>query len=126
MSNFNLQNPERTLFSDTAQEWARKCSQRKGSNTSSQFRRFYDEIVYWHDWVQNASDKENRFIQADPYIQMLKAKAHYAYGRNKLLDEHGLEFIESLVNGINSVQTLENGKLLFEAFMGYKKYFEAT
>lgn len=54
---------------------------------------------------------------------MMKAKAHYAMGR-KLIDQTCLDFIVGIINGIRDVKTLQNGKLLFEAFMGYKKYFE--
>lgn len=126
MITFNLSAPERKLFSDTARDLAQACTpdrNEKKRNTTAQIRRFYDEVVFWHDRVLKESDPESGFLKAEPFIQMLKAKAHYAKGRD-LIDNTFLDFLVRLVDQIRDIETLKNGKLLFESFMGYKKYFE--
>lgn len=126
MITFNLSAPDRTLFSDTARDLAQACTpdrDKKKKNATAQIRRFYDEVVFWHDRVLKESDPELGFQKAEPFIQMLKAKAHYANGRD-LIDDTCLDFLVRLADQIRDVETLKNGKLLFESFMGYKKYFE--
>lgn len=126
MITFNLSAPDRTLFSDTARDLALACTpdrDKKKKNATAQIRRFYDEVVFWHDRVLKESDPELGFQKAEPFIQMLKAKAHYANGRD-LIDDTCLDFLVRLADQIRDVETLKNGKLLFESFLGYKKYFE--
>lgn len=118
-----------TLLSDDAKAWAQACTpaskKDKNLNATTQIRRFYDELCYWDEKVRSAKGDaaEVAYRDAEPYIQMMKAKAHYAMGR-KLIDQTCLDFIVGIINGIRDVKTIQNGKLLFEAFMGYKKYFE--
>lgn len=78
MITFNLSAPDRTLFSDTARDLALACTpdrDKKKKNATAQIRRFYDEVVFWHDRVLKESDPELGFLKAEPFIQMLKAKA---------------------------------------------------
>ena len=51
------------LFSDTALEAARACTSLK-ENKPAQLRKFYDELVMWHDKVhfaQSTEAKEAKF-----------------------------------------------------------------
>lgn len=71
------------LFSDTALEAARACTSLK-ENKPAQLRKFYDELVMWHDKVhfaQSTEAKEAKFKEVSPFIQMMRAKAAYAKGR---------------------------------------------
>lgn len=123
--NFKLEPPlDAGLFSDTAWEAADKCSKSIRSNKPSQIRRFYDELVQWDAKIHEAKtvEEQNRlFQQAHPFIRMLKAKVAYAHGR-KLIDNVFKDFFDRLIDEIHSPTSLRNGKLLFEAFMGFLKY----
>lgn len=115
------------LFSDLAEE-AAKCCRDKKLNKPAQLRRFYDELVMWHDKVfsqQTPEAQTKKFNELLPFIQMMRAKAAYAKGRN-LINQNFRDLFNSLVQEIRSPETLHSGKLFFEAFLGYMKYYEAT
>lgn len=66
MITFNLSAPDRTLFSDTARDLALACTpdrDKKKKNATTQIRRFYDEVVFWHDRVLKESDPELGSVQ---------------------------------------------------------------
>ena len=114
-----------TLFSDDARQAAQSCAA-KEINKSTQLRRFYDELVMWHDKVYAKQDPAARklvFEQVRPYIQMLRAKVAYAMGR-RLINENFRSLFDSIVGQIQTVEDLRNARLFMEAFMGFKKYFE--
>lgn len=113
------------LFSRQAELAARKCRSSKTENKSTQIRRFYDELVLWHEQVKTAPDPEAKFREIEPYLQMLRAKAAYARAR-KLIDEYFLVLVNALLDGIKGPASLENGKLFFEAFLGFRKFLEMT
>jgi len=116
------------LFSDDAEQAAKscsRCSRCSAKNNPSQLRRFYDEIVAWNDKIsKDENDRQNRFNDALPYIQMIRAKAAYARGRN-LIDDNFHDLIQGLVRQVNTPEKLTRAKLFLEAFMGYFKYYTA-
>lgn len=115
---------EADIFSTQAEKAARLCCWSKSEvNKSTQIRRFYDELVLWNDQVRSAADKQSKFNEVCPYIQMLRAKVAYAHAR-KLVDDNFKMIFEELVTKVRSPQSLENAKLFFEAMLGFKKYFE--
>ena len=64
------------IFSDIASEAADEIASSSGANKSTQLRKFYDELVMWHDKVHN-EQKENRdakYRELAPYIKMINAK----------------------------------------------------
>lgn len=116
------------LFSEIAFEAARNCIGERNKNTSAQLRKFYDELVMWHDKVQFAQTREARsekFKEVYPFIQMLRAKVAYARGR-KLVDDTFFNLFDNMVEQIHSPQDLRTAKFFFEAFLGYKKYLEPS
>lgn len=116
------------LFSEKAREAAQACSQKTKINTTAQLRRFYDELVMWHDKVLSspaADEQKKRFERCEPYIQMLRAKAAYARGRG-LVDDVFYEMFDGLVEQIKSTESLKTARLFMEAFMGFKKYYEKS
>ncbi len=115
---------EPTLISVKAREAAEACSRGKAVNTSSQIRRFYDELVMWNERVLTAKDPEAKFTEVAPYIQMLCAKCAYAKGR-KLIDETFDTLLSDLISQIKTPETLKRAKLFFEAFLGFKKAIES-
>lgn len=114
---------ERDLFSRQAELAARKCRSSKTENKSTQIRRFYDELVLWHEQVKTAPDPEAKFREIEPYLQMLWAKAAYAKARG-LIDKEFYDLVKELLEGIKGPVSLENGKLFFEAFLGFRKFLE--
>ena len=116
------------LFAEKAEKVARDCNEGKaGVNASTQLRRFYDELVMWHDKVfakQSDEDQKAAFNTFLPYIQMLRAKVAYSKGR-KLVNETFYGMFDNLIEQVKTPETLKRARLFMEAFLGYKKYFES-
>jgi CRISPR-associated protein Csm2 len=111
------------LFADIAQAKAKAIAEEGGSrkNKSSQLRKFYDELVMWHDKVfEHGIDRKAKYNELAPFIKMLCAKVTYAKGR-----EHVSEGFEKLftyvIRAIDGPETLKQAKLFIEAFMGFYK-----
>ena len=82
----SLESDSSELYADTAEEAARCCRSTK-CNKQAQLRRFYDELVMWHEKVfnkQTAEEQEKCFRELLPFIQMMRAKAAYAQSRSEL------------------------------------------
>jgi CRISPR-associated protein Csm2 len=108
------------LFSDIAQEKARQVANAANSlNKPSQLRRFYDELLLWHDKI--GSD-DAKFLELQPYVYMLKAKVAYAKGRNHIDDNFEL-LIRQILDQAISAETLRQAKLFLEAFMAFYKVY---
>jgi CRISPR-associated protein Csm2 len=111
------------LFADIAQAKAKAIAEegRGRKNKSTQLRKFYDELVMWHDKVfEHGVDRETKYKELAPFVKMLCAKVTYAKGR-----EHVSEGFEKLfshvIRAINNPDTLKQAKLFIEAFMGFYK-----
>lgn len=108
------------LFSDVALKVARKISKDDNTNSATQMRRFFNELVLWQDKV---GFDEEQFKQAAPFIQMMRAKVAYAKSR-KYVDANFQDVMNRLIPQITDIETLNNAKLFFEALIGFKKAFE--
>lgn len=124
-SDIRLADIPATLFSDIAQDKARVVAEAGAGrkNKSTQLRRFYDELVMWHERVhfeRTPAKRQERYQEVAPFIQMLVAKVAYARGR-----EHVDECFETLfahvIRQISDADSLRNAKLFMEAFMGFYK-----
>lgn len=93
------------------------------SNKSTQLRKFYDELVMWHDKVFHATERSEAYRQAAPFIHMLKAKAAYSQGRGHV-DKNFVDVFNRIISQINSPETLKHAKLFFEAVLGFRKASE--
>ena len=116
------------LYADQAKRAAEACDtgSKNGANASSQLRRFYDELVMWHDKVfakQTVEERNDAFREFLPYIQMLRAKAAYSKGRN-LVNDTFFHLFDDLIAHVTTPETLKRARLFFEAFLGFKKYLE--
>lgn len=114
-----------TLFSDIAQEKARTVHEGRGrdNNKSTQLRRFYDELVMWFEKVQferTPAEREAKYTEVAPFIQMLVAKVAYAKGRGHVDDNFETLFAH-LIREIKDASSLKHAKLFMEAFMGFYK-----
>lgn len=115
------------IFSRIAKEAAEDISndinkKKKGNdlNKSSQIRKFYDELVMFHDRIQVAENREQKYHELAPFIQMLNAKVAYAKGRELIGDEFERIF-NQCINEVKDFQTLKHCKLFMEAMIGFRK-----
>lgn len=114
-----------SLFSDIAQDKARVVAEAGGGrkNKSTQLRKFYDELVMWHDKValeQSKDAKAAKYRELAPFIKMLNAKIAYAKGRDHV-DECFEKLFSHVIRQIADADTLRHAKLFMEAFMGFYK-----
>ena len=111
------------LFADIAQAKAKAIAGEGGGrkNKSTQLRKFYDELVMWHDKVfAHGVNREAKYKELAPFIKMLCAKVTYAKGRDHV--SAGFETLFShVIRAVNSPETLKQAKLFIEAFMGFYK-----
>lgn len=117
------QNKPATIFSDIAEYHAKKIKSSREVNKTTQLRKFYDELAMWNERVQQASNKEEKYRELEPFIKMLKAKVAYAKGR-KYVNDDFLSVFSLLIDQIKNVETLRDAKLFFEAVIGYCKLYE--
>lgn len=107
------------LFSSVAEDLAKELSAFQKSNKRTQIRKFYDEVLRLNSL---AKSNQNDWDNILPYVNMLIAKATYAWGRN-LVTEEFVDFIKKSMGQIQDPKDLDVFANLFEAFMGfYKKY----
>lgn len=114
-----------TLFSDISQEKALTVREGSGrdSNKSTQLRKFYDELVMWFEKVhfeRTPIEREAKYTEVAPFIQMLVAKVAYAKGRGHV-DDNFERLFAHLIRQISDVESLKHAKLFMEAFMGFYK-----
>lgn len=120
-----LKDIPKTLFSDIAKAKAATVFDAGGGkkNKSTQLRKFYDELVMWFEKVhfeRTPADREAKYTEVAPFIQMLVAKVAYAKGREHV-DECFEQLFAHVVKEIGDATTLKHAKLFMEAFMGFYK-----
>ena len=113
------------LFADIAQEAARTIAAAGAgkTNKSSQLRKFYDELVMWHDRVafeKTADARAAKYRELAPFIKMMNAKVAYARGRGHV-DQNFEQLFSHLIRQIACPATLKNAKLFMEAVLGFLK-----
>lgn len=113
------------LFADIAQDAARTIAAAGAgkTNKSSQLRKFYDELVMWHDklaFEKTADARAAKYRELAPFIKMMNAKAAYAKGRGHV-DQNFEKLFSHLISQIACPATLKNAKLFMEAVLGFLK-----
>ena len=113
-----------TLFADIAQQAAHSLRESGGSrNKSTQLRKFYDELVMWHDRVafeKTADARAAKYRELAPFIKMMNAKVAYACGRNHV-DKNFESLFSHLIRQIACPTTLKHAKFFMEAVLGFLK-----
>lgn len=110
------------LFSGKADTLAKNIydEARNKLNKPTQIRKFYDEVLRFDSMLKtNPADFENIL----PYLKMLNAKAAYAMGRD-LVSKGFKDFISNSLNQIKDKDDFDAFASLFEAFMGYYKFYD--
>ena len=113
------------LFADIAQEAARTIAAAGAgrNNKSSHRRKFYDELVMWHDklaFEKTADARAAKYRELAPFIKMMNAKVAYARGRGHV-DQNFEQLFSHLIRQIACPATLKNAKLFMEAVLGFLK-----
>ena len=113
-------NPE--LFSGVAENLAWKVFNEGNNKTNkpAQIRKFYDEVLRFDSMLKT---KQGEFEDVLPYLKMLNAKAAYALGRD-LVSNGFKDFIKESLNEIKDKDDFDAFMGLFEAFMGYYKFYD--
>lgn len=121
---------ETELFSSKADEIARQIHQdqvaSKGKvNKPTQLRKFYDEVLRFDSMLKGLPDEKqiDEFARMLPYLKMLNAKASYAMGRD-LVSGRFRDFIASSLSKIDDKDDFQAFAGLFEAFMGFSKFYD--
>ena len=113
-----------TLFADIAQQAAHSLRESGGDrNKSTQLRKFYDELVMWHDRVafeKTADARAAKYRELAPFIKMMNAKVAYACGRNHV-DKNFESLFSHLIRQIACPATLKHAKFFMEAVLGFLK-----
>jgi len=121
---------DENIFADIAQSAAQAIAEdgkgRSGKlekNKSTQLRKFYDELVMWHDKVfgHGVEDKAGKYKELAPFIKMMCAKVAYAQGRGHVSTGFEKLFSHVISKSITNPETLKDAKLFMEAFMGFYK-----
>jgi len=116
-------NPD--LFSSFADKLAQQVfneqnkTVNKPVNKPTQIRKFYDEVLRFDSIIKL---NPNEFENVLPYLKMLNAKAAYAMGRD-LISKSFKDFISDALNQIKDKDDFSAFAGLFEAFMGYYKFY---
>ncbi|MBR4877396.1 MAG: type III-A CRISPR-associated protein Csm2 [Rhodocyclaceae bacterium] len=115
------------LFGDIAKRVAKTISEsgRGNENKPTQLRKFYDELVIWHDKVhhERGQGRAEKYAEIAPFIQMMKAKVAYAQGRQHV-DANFERLFSHIIGQIDGVDSLKHAKLFMEAFMGFYKLYK--
>jgi CRISPR-associated protein Csm2 len=112
---------EAELFNTVAQQTAKVIGEDKKTNKPTQIRKFYDELCMWEEKVRQHPEKFSEYL---PFILMLNAKAAYAQGRNRLVDDNFVGLMQHCLNEVKKsgkAETFTVCKLFFEAFLGFYK-----
>lgn len=110
------------LFSSTAEVLAKKIYEEGNNKTNkpTQIRKFYDEVLRFDSMLKT---NPGEFEIMLPYLKMLNAKAAYAMGRD-LVSKGFKDFISTSLNNIKDKDDFDAFAGLFEAFMGYYKFYD--
>lgn len=95
---------------------------KEGSITSTQIRRYYDDLLILQTKAR-MQDNESFKGKILPLIRMTEAKIAYSVGR-KVLNKTFYDKMSVYLNRIESKEDLENFILFYQAIIAYVKYEE--
>jgi len=114
------------LFSEQAKKIAEEVFSEKDNkkNNPTQIRKFYDEILRLDGILKTlpVERQVEEFNKLLPYLMMLNSKAAYAEAR-ELVSKKFREFMGKSLSQIRTKDDFDAFAGLFEAFMGFYKYY---
>lgn len=118
------------LFSTKAEKMAEEVFSgqlrtNEKANKPAQLRKFYDEVLRFDGMLKSLSSEKQKeeFEKLLPYLKMLNAKAAYAMGRD-LVTKEFKDFLSQSLLQIKNKDDFDIFAGLFEAFMGFYKYYD--
>ncbi|WP_456388301.1 type III-A CRISPR-associated protein Csm2 [Desulfolithobacter sp.] len=115
------------LFSRTADELAKRIHQegldhrgREKKNSSSQLRRFFDEITRLNIKAQDDVEPWELIM---PQVHMMVAKVAYAKGRDLVTDSFVSLFGDTIRDQVKDKDDLQTFTSFFETFIGFYKSY---
>lgn len=119
---FNDKKGLASLIRDDAMVYAEQIMNNRGSRDNyTQIRKYYDELVRLQQ--QSILCNEESFTKYLPSIYIVAAKASYAVSKKTLTQSFG-NFIEKNVKSVNTKEDLNSCIMLFEAVLGYLKFYD--
>ncbi|ACZ78067.1 CRISPR-associated protein, Csm2 family [Dickeya parazeae Ech586] len=116
-----LHKPEATFFDKDAEDFAKSLlilndrGKPLSLNKPTQLRRFYDQLQQLEQRINGDEEKLALYL---PEIRMISAHLAYAKGRELISDEF-CKTMQHLIRSIDTCQHLKNGRLFFEATLGF-------
>ncbi|MDY4379723.1 type III-A CRISPR-associated protein Csm2 [Pectobacterium brasiliense] len=110
-----LDKPEAAFFDTDAQQFADRLDQRGKKDKPTQLRRFYDQLQQLELRINGDKSTFDTYL---PEIRMISAHLAYAKGR-ELISDTFCDTMQNLIRSINTCQHLKNGRLFFEATLGF-------
>lgn len=119
---FNDKKGLASLIRDDAMVYAEQIIKNRGSRDNyTQIRKYYDELVRIQQ--QSLGCDEESYKKYLPSIYIVAAKASYAVSKKSLTQSFG-NFIEKNVKNVNTKDDLNSCIMLFEAVLGYLKFYD--
>ncbi len=109
------------LFSQKAEDLARRLKDDKNKNRPSQLRKFYDQVLEIDARLRKLGSAED-FEVVRAQLHLLLARSAYAQGRGLITGEFR-EFLKACISQIRSPEDLAVFRDVFEAFMAYYKMY---
>lgn len=120
-------NPNAALVDSEADELGRRLAQ-EDDLKSSQLRRFYDDVLVLRSRLeaalrQGGGQRETAFAGLLVDFKMLKAKAHYANGRDRRMFPDRLrEFVEDHVHSVRNADDFLMFCKQFQAVVAFHRF----
>jgi CRISPR-associated protein Csm2 len=120
--------PDGSLVPTLMDNQAEKLAQDLSQVTTTQLRRFYDDVLTLHQRLaaeqRQGRDKEAVFNDLRADFKMLKAKAVYAHGRSeKTMPRPLLQFFIDHVAAVNNARDFEAFCKHFQAVVAFHKFY---
>jgi CRISPR type III-A-associated protein Csm2 len=116
---FALANITAKTFDITAQKWAKVIANADRGVEKNQLRNFYDKVLELEEKAVNADENEFK-TKVLPFVKMLNSKVVYASNKQQgAVNKAFVIFMQESLKQIDSKETFQNFKYLFEAVIGF-------
>lgn len=116
---FVLANITAKTFDITAQKWAKVIANADRGVEKNQLRNFYDKVLELEEKAVNADENEFN-TKVLPFVKMLNSKVVYASNKQQgAVNKAFVIFMQESLKQIDSKETFQNFKYLFEAVIGF-------
>ena len=116
---FDLANITAKTFDTTAEKWSKVIANAERGVEKNQLRNFYDKVLELEEKAINSDENEFK-TKILPFVKMLNSKVVYASNKQQgSVNKAFVIFMQEALKQINSKETFQNFKYLFEAVIGF-------